>query len=938
MAAKLHFLDWNMPITAKTAEFLLAPMIRADKHNVDLENTIIIVPTRQAGRHLHETMVSYCAEHDTALLSVRTEEPGFFFRAGEITADEPSPVMLKMLWAEVLNSINPVDYPNFFPAPGKEQDFSWAIRMGEMIQRLRATLADGGYLISTVVNSGITFEETERWSDMAELEKLYQEQLNKMGLTDPCIAKISRADHPELPEGITRIVMAAVPDPSLLTIRALKQLAATIDIDILVHAPESMANSFDEWGRPMPEKWPDMKIDISDANIVLAGSPREQSRHVIEEIAKDSRTLGPADIAICVPDGNRTIVPYLKADLAEHGLPAFDPADKALKDHPACRLIESFCDFAISRTYKAFGTFLRHPDILCYLESAMDLSNSALLTEFDEYQNEHLPSSFDEIMLNSNIRNNRFPNLIKAADFIIEQLSLFDKNTIVDSIRSFCQTIYSVRTINTNEPDDNEFQSAVERINTVLEEFAAIPDCREKLDRKSMLILFKRRLYEQKYHRNRDDTAIDLEGWLELPWNSAKLFIITGMNEGIVPASRTGDVFLPDSMRSKLGLRDNAGRFARDIFLTRGFLESHKKNGRVCFIVGKTSGTGDPLKPSRILFRCNDADLPARADKLFSPIIENWFAPPSTITFKLDPQAPDDVPANLLTPNTISVTKFRDYLMCPFRFYLKHILKMDPFDSEKSSMDALEFGSMVHAALKAMADTPEMARSENETELAAFLGSHAEEWVNKKLGTTPSLPAIIALNAAKQRLRGVAHRQVELTRNGWEIIQSEQKFSAELNGMKINGIIDRIDRHQDSGIIRIIDYKTSDKSNTPEKQHLENCRPDTRDFTKISVNSKVKRWADLQLPLYVFLFQQKEARHKSVVPAYFNLPKAVSDTSLDIWEEFTDALLESAVACAENVIAGIREQRFWPPAERVSYDDFENLFINDYRKTINEMR
>ena len=55
---------------------------------------------------------------------------------------------------------------------------------------------------------------------------------------------------------------------------------------------------------------------------------------------------------------------------------------------------------------------------------------------------------------------------------------------------------------------------------------------------------------------------LELEGWLELAWNPAPLLFVAGMNEGLVPDGRVGDLFLPDALRRKLELRDDRLRVA----------------------------------------------------------------------------------------------------------------------------------------------------------------------------------------------------------------------------------------------------------------------------------------------------------------------------------------------------------------------------------------
>jgi ATP-dependent helicase/nuclease subunit B len=140
----------------------------------------------------------------------------------------------------------------------------------------------------------------------------------------------------------------------------------------------------------------------------------------------------------------------------------------------------------------------------------------------------------------------------------------------------------------------------------------------------------------------------------------------------------------------------------------------------------------------------------------------------------------------------------------------------------------------------------------------------------------------------------------------------------------VRGKIDRIDRHRDSGARRVIDYKTTDSSKKPTDTHLGARRDETPEFAHVSVGDKPKRWTDLQLPLYAVL--GVEPSDTPPEPAYFNLPRAVTETALLPWPTFNADLAASAFECAEAIAEKIRSAVFWPPAERVDYDDFESLF------------
>ncbi|MFZ4482328.1 MAG: PD-(D/E)XK nuclease family protein [Rhodoferax sp.] len=207
--------------------------------------------------------------------------------------------------------------------------------------------------------------------------------------------------------------------------------------------------------------------------------------------------------------------------------------------------------------------------------------------------------------------------------------------------------------------------------------------------------------------REIEPADLDLEGWLELSWNPAPFLIVTGLNEGYVPDSRMGDIFLPDSLRAHLGMRHDGCRLARDLFLLESLIESRRRAGTIRLFCGKTSAAGDPLKPSRLLFRCPDSALPDRAARLFEELKSHGSLPAASISFQLQSSLADRPPV-WPAGKSLSVTAFRDYLECPFRFYLRHVLGMESVDDLKTEPDAMEFGQLIHHALRQLHDSGEL--------------------------------------------------------------------------------------------------------------------------------------------------------------------------------------------------------------------------------------
>lgn len=921
MPIETHYLGWDAPAAAKVRGYLLK---QAGSGPVDLGDILVVVPTRQAGRRLREALAYACGERKSALLSPRVVVPASFTQPRN-PAVAASDAVVRMAWARVLLDADLLRFRGLFPAEQPDQTPLWAMQTGELLQRLRDELADSGYRIRDVVEQkDAELEERERWRDLALLEAAYLEQIGALGLRDPCELMIEQTGSPVLPEDVRRVVVAAVPDPTPLMIRALERLESRMPIDVLIHAPRQLADGFDRWGRALPARWLEAKLHIPDEDILLAGSPASQSRMVLDLIAMESGRFGPGDIAVGVPDSE--VTPFLAADLNERGLHAFDPAGKPLSRHPIFGLLDAFRRLANESSYGALSAVLRHPDVLEFTFARHRLVPSRVLRELDEFHNAYLPVSFEDVAVrlppDRDGADAGFASLRAAVGVARGMKKAVETGDLDAVVRDLLQAVYRVRTLDPKIPADAEFAAAAERVDAVLREFNDRAMAALEMSCSTGLEFLVRRLGHERYYPETPEAVMDLEGWLELPWNEAPFLIVTGMNEGSVPHAVLADPFLPDSLRMRLGLRHDGQRLARDAYLARTLVESRRRTGRVCFVAGKTSGRGDPLKPSRLLFRCGDTELPSRAARLFGEPNERRDSHPATVSFKLDPCAVEPV----ARPASMHVTMFRDYLACPFRFYLKHVLRMEEQSDRMREMEAKDFGRMIHYAMQEMARDGEMGRCCEERALHAFLSERAERWVKKRYGSSPPLPVTMALESGKQRLKAAARVQARLAEAGWEILHTEKEISGRIAEAAVSGRIDRIDRHRESGRLRILDYKTSDKPSSPEDVHLRASAPDIPEYARVRVGSRDRGWSDLQLPLYRLLLGQGDPDLRYVAElGYFNLPKALHESGVAVWESLDDALLASAETCASGVVDDVRRGRFWPPS-KVAHDDYEILF------------
>jgi RecB family exonuclease len=372
------------------------------------------------------------------------------------------------------------------------------------------------------------------------------------------------------------------------------------------------------------------------------------------------------------------------------------------------------------------------------------------------------------------------------------------------------------------------------------------------------------------------------------------------------------DVFLPNQLRRDLGIVDNDRRYARDAYALSVLAESREE---LRVIAGRRSAEGEPMLPSRLLFTCDDRAVAGRVMTFFDdtrrprrPRIEAGRLQPEREVSLFErplPRRPKE------KTQSMRVTEFKDYLACPYRYYLRHVLGLKRLADEAQELDGAAFGTLAHEVLKSLKDDPDVAKSREDT-IAKYLDAQLDVLVLGSFGKAP-LPAIrVQVEQLRLRLHAFAKWQEGWAANGWRIEHTEiligetgpdcgdaaPEAHLEVDGepMALRGRIDRIDVNDSLGKWMIFDYKTSDEAKNPKAAH----------------RKKGGEWTDLQLPLYRHLAKGLGiANHPEL--AYIVLPKNLKIEHLEAdWNEDD---LQSADDTAAGVVRGVREEQFWPPAE-----------------------
>jgi ATP-dependent helicase/nuclease subunit B len=952
MSLSTQFLDWKRPLLSSAVEKLLK---HSNTDLINLSNIMVVAPTTHSAQKLKYDLAKQLAENNRGLVLPKIVTPEFFISANCTQKKKATYSESLIAWLTVFENFNIGTLSSLFPnIPDKENRHSWNLNVIDSIMNLISTIAEAGHTISSIVNTNNepVADDIDRWFDLLKLENEYTKILNSNGLIDSNQNKIISANSPSIPQEINRIIIIGIIDPLPIVTNAWEILSKQISTEIWIHAPESENNSFDKWGRPIEKSWSNREIEIpSFENSVHVTSP-ENMQHNITTILSDLTDDKSNNIDLnktSIFTANNSLIPYIKNFFSKYDITTTDPAGTEFTISKLYILLDNFYDFLLSKNYQSFAKLLRTPDILNYFRYYNDHFDIArLLTSLDQLQNKYLPETLNDInsMINSESKNSsKYGIKVELLKIVYNQfLDFIEKvktKSLHDFLHFFIEEIYSGRKLKNNNINDNHFIETLTTFNKILNEFN---DSQIKTDHLSLskqfnvfLNILKR---EKSYPDSKIEGVLEIHGWLETQWSNSENIILTGMNEKYLPGGIQSDLFLPDSIKQKLGIRSMDSRFSRDSYILTALLKSHAP-GKIHFIVNNIDTSGDPLKPSRLLFLTNGKNLIPRLNKLFIHTDEdsnNNSISDYSPSFKLKPTDKKIEPV-------LYATDFSNYLSSPFIFYLKKALKMEKIDDRKNDIDPRYFGNTCHAILQKFSEKENLGEIQSLDKLQDILKEYTDKEILIRYGRNLSLPSILSTSSIKQRIIKSAEQILEDYKIGWRTIEVEKSFPLTIDNAFITkwstkpielpepyiirGKIDRIDKNIKTGEVRIVDYKTSEKGKQPNNVHYKRPRDITKspEYSRFTLDEKSYCWLDLQLPIYYLMLENSEIETNSnLYCSYFNLPKIISETGISSWDNISD-FIPAACSAIADIIINIEKKVFWPPFNLTGFNDAYNEFL-----------
>jgi ATP-dependent helicase/nuclease subunit B len=920
------YLNWNEALIPQVKQSLLSE-IDENSQLIDLSHLLVIIPTAKSGRHLLEALSTDPLTINKGLLSPKILTPIQFLELELNEEEKATDGQCIFTWIEALgmakqHSINAL-FPNTYP-------FSDTLKLSNArrFHKLRKEIGSEGFDLSqiatTCLNQGI---EVERWKQLAQLEKSYYSLLSQKNLIDPIALNKNTAENYQLDSAISKIILVATPNPKPLPLKALQSLESKTSIEVWINGPEE--GLFNSWGIPSQNAWENRTLDFNQWNqqivrINTALEIPEKLKKCVENASVETLQIGLLDPNLISPVSNY----FTLQSIAFH-----NPEGISLSQSAIGKLIISLIRIQESQNIDELKQLLLNPYFYRYTQ--LTIAVKTLIADIDRLFSKHLTYSLKELKKQAEFSKNQ--NLVDVLKCIGAFLyPSYDKNNKPTNFAKWLSQSLKILLEGYGLIDsDRHYKNISDCINSVIDEAITSEDLflnHNLSSRKDVLLdTFKK----QKLYQEREKNAHDLFGWLELLWHDAPHSLICGFNESVVPRTNPIDSFLPENLRKILGMQTNEEFFANDLYLFEAICQRRhqKEKGKVTLFVPESDGEGNPLMPSRILFQIPEDQLVNTTKNILltkteKPGFENHY--PAWIINQSKPCP---------LPKSFSATKLKDYLKCPFRFFLKHILKIriENFDDREMSLST--FGILFHKVV-AQLKGEKLSGTMDELKFIKDLHTKAEYALKRDFGFNPSFALQIQKENLYDRLTSFAQSQIQSLQpdQTLEIIDTEKSFSLNIDEFTITGSIDRIDMIK--GQKRIIDYKTSSSPKTPKSQHLHsaNTKKEPKHLPEESyytLNDKNYYWCDLQLPLYCL---SEISDENSAFPElhYYNIPKFAEKTALSPWDDITLEDLDAAKECARAILNCIKQGKFWPPNEQLepTMDDFADLFPDGIKKSV----
>lgn len=893
----------------------------------DLSGSLVILPGRQAIRAVSAQLT---AQHKLILPPEFITTGGFFRMGGKSKMPLASVPEQKAIWLQLLERLDPADFPGLFPGGMDKEEASLSFH-ADQIMRLRGELEQSARF-GSFRSAAAVLHSDSRWSELAELEKQFLAALERHGMEDPIRATRLAARDAGPFRKYRKIVLAAVPDLSSAVKAKLDFLLEAFngqdgapEIRILIAAPVSQEEFFDDWGCVIPDKWSKRVIPFPEGpdRIHSVQDPKEMAE-LAAQLAVDPETgeFDPDATALIVTD--TAFAGLMKKSFSRFvtkndgkPLEVYDPNGTSMGVLRVFGILSALRDLTRGDEPSA-GSFRRLLDQECFtthIASLAGMTPDELRETADSYFLSRIPDVIsaanwpDPALVQGDLKKDRMVRLGTAFGKVMDLRSrLLEAEDPVLELSRILGEIFSGKRYEPRFGIELDAEAEAFRETAAVFENSAflktIPGDRR-------LFLLEDLLKSIRLYPAHGPRVMEITGFLDALFRPANRIILCGMNEGLLPESQVASPFLNESIRKSLELPDDGSRFARDAFYLESLLSLTR--GDIHFLACKHDREGSPMRFSSFFFH-GVKDLSALLDRT-----EVLFAdyPVPEVLSEEDQGTPFYARTDFSNAFggkdkiVLNVTDFEKLLASPIRAFFTQCLEMEEVDYTSLELDASSLGTIVHTVFQTF-DPPDAWRTAlrsgsekdqkraldeaEEAFLQAFLGQ-----VQSKVGSEMPLLAMIQTELWHSRIRKamkefLAQPAPDVLEREWALADRQGISFA---GAIIKGKIDRIEYFRKDNVLRIIDIKTGDTS-------AKNAHVSGRFFQ------------NLQLPLYKMLLPldmkfrknhpEVDMEHCRFECGYFRIPNVAENIGYDFWDDM-DRYDETAEKTVRHVIDIVKKMK-----------------------------
>ena len=340
--------------------------------------------------------------------------------------------------------------------------------------------------------------------------------------------------------------------------------------------------------------------------------------------------------------------------------------------------------------------------------------------------------------------------------------------------------------------------------------------------------------------------GLQIMGMLESRVLDFETVIISSVNEGILPAGKSTNSFIPFDVKLENGLPTYK---EKDAIYTYHFYRLLQRAKNIYIIYNTEPDVLNGGEKSRFITQLQIENIHNIKHSIVAPKVEVAQKLPKVI------KKTEAVMKQLqqIAKNGFSPTSLANYIRNPIDFYYQKVLKIQNFEDVEETVAANTLGSVIHQTLEDFykphkgQELTESHLKQMKTLIDGSVTHHFKSFY--KEGDMTKGKNLIILEVAKRYISNFINKEIETLKAGHRItiIDLEKELDIPLNipeldfKVRLKGTVDRIDEFD--GTLRIIDYKTGKVSQG--QVEIVDWEAMTLDYDKFSKSFQILAYAHM---------------------------------------------------------------------------------------------